>query len=575
MSDERGYDVFISYAREDAAWVRDNLHARLVQCRTRDGRRPRVFLDTSPEGIAAGVNYITAIESALQTSERIVPIYTPTYFRKPMCEWELTAAFHLDPNGRLGKIVPVLADPEAASLVPLRMSNRNYLDARTEDWFGRFCATLGLVPDQAPPRLEFRQQPQLARVNQTLPPVKVAIVAAEGWLRDEEVTLASDRGGLQGTLTVKSADGIATFDDLLLTSTTSPTRLIALAEGTIPAYSEPITVAPDDVSRAVVQEVRDSHVVLPCHGEAVFFDDEQLIGVVERGSVRIFDRLGQVRAAADFRSRPRLVRRSASGIVIVEWSGIVHVCSSDGRICSSGGGVTGEEVEVIGDARAEGESVLVGYWDGRVIAFSPGEKPVELLRHEGGVQGLARARGFVFVCDLEGALCVYEGERLVQSFPIDPIIRLVRPFPKCLVVVGETRLYNLPFDRKTVLGQALSIGNVTAALGDATRPILVDAYGKGVSIDEHLAVWTTFHAAAGAIPMSADRDGRHCVFHNRNGSRSLMVDGRLTYSYSRGVLAVSPSGQHFAVGDGASIHLLSAAEFGSMSGAGGNVAAAS
>jgi hypothetical protein len=63
-----------------------------------------------------------------------------------MCEWELTKAFELDPIGKLGRLTPVLKEPDAARSVPFRYSHIQFLDASRNDWFGRLCACLKFTP---------------------------------------------------------------------------------------------------------------------------------------------------------------------------------------------------------------------------------------------------------------------------------------------------------------------------------------------------------------------------------------------------------------------------------------------
>lgn len=561
MADSR-YDLFISYAREDTAWVREHLHARLLLCRTREGRQPRVFLDTSEVGVRAGSSFVRAIETALAASDRFVPVYTRAYFAAEMCEWELDMALQIDPTGRLEKIVPVLADAGAAELVPLRVSSRNWLDARAEDWFRRLCATLGLTQQQAAPRLEFLHPVPDVRADATFAPVRVQIRAADdACATDAGVTLAAEHGGLQGTLTVPTARGVATFTDLLCTVPAPSTRLVAFAEGAVAAYSDPFAVRErEEAPAGAVPSPRGAEAVLPRHGEAVFFDDERAVAVVSPAALEVFDLRGERLAGAPLQAPVRLVRRAGAALVAAEWSGAIHLCFSDGRRFhwpSPGGG---ERLAVPGDVRVADGRVLAGGWDGRVVALEPERDPVVVLRHEAGVQGLAEAGGLVFVSDLEGALCIYEGTRLVQSVPTEPVVRLVQPFAGCVVLVGETRMYHLPLGERTVFVQPLPIGPAAAVVGGVAFPVVVDARGRGVTVDEDLAVRTAFHVAAGAVPVSADREARRCVFRNRDGTRSLMVDGRVTTS-RRGTLAVSPSGERFAVGDGARIRLLDAAEF--------------
>ena len=71
---EYTYDIFISYAREDYAWVSSELHTPLTQCVRADGRAPRVFLDQSDVGVGIGQDFTEALAKAISNSHRIIQI---------------------------------------------------------------------------------------------------------------------------------------------------------------------------------------------------------------------------------------------------------------------------------------------------------------------------------------------------------------------------------------------------------------------------------------------------------------------------------------------------------------------
>src|SRR5438874_13292685 len=117
MMNKTEWDVFISYASEERPWVVENLYRPLLQCRTHDGRRPRVYLDAGDEGIAPGTDWLVTLANALSHSRHIVPVYSPVYFSKRICQWELRKAVDrllIEDNA----VVPVLIDAAAAKDIP-------------------------------------------------------------------------------------------------------------------------------------------------------------------------------------------------------------------------------------------------------------------------------------------------------------------------------------------------------------------------------------------------------------------------------------------------------------------------
>ncbi|MFP4542283.1 MAG: toll/interleukin-1 receptor domain-containing protein, partial [Opitutales bacterium] len=182
MATPKEYDIFISYAREDGPWVKENLYAPLQRCRLADGRRPRVFFDIGKEGIRQGQSFMWALGEAIQNSARGIQVYSAAYFSKRMTQWELGKMFELDPLGSEGKINPILIEPEAAADVPFLVSDVQYLTVDDADWFDKMLANLGLHLSAAEHQanLVFLTEPTNTTMNCTLPPVRVAWVDATG-----------------------------------------------------------------------------------------------------------------------------------------------------------------------------------------------------------------------------------------------------------------------------------------------------------------------------------------------------------------------------------------------------------
>jgi hypothetical protein len=84
------YDVFISYAREEGAWVYENVFAPLRDAALPNGKKLSVFFDTS--SIRAGTGWQTKLSLAIDGSRFIVPVYSDVYFTKPYCRFEILRA---------------------------------------------------------------------------------------------------------------------------------------------------------------------------------------------------------------------------------------------------------------------------------------------------------------------------------------------------------------------------------------------------------------------------------------------------------------------------------------------------
>lgn len=84
------YDVFISYAHEEGAWVFEHVVMPIRAARLSDGRELKVFFDT--EEIRYGTSWQDKISLALDGSRFIVPVYSETYFTRPYCNFEIKRA---------------------------------------------------------------------------------------------------------------------------------------------------------------------------------------------------------------------------------------------------------------------------------------------------------------------------------------------------------------------------------------------------------------------------------------------------------------------------------------------------
>jgi hypothetical protein len=84
------YDVFVSYAHEERAWVFENVYAPLRDARLPNGNQLSVFFDTS--SIRSGTGWQTKLSLAIDASRFIVPVYSEAYFKQPYCCFEIIRA---------------------------------------------------------------------------------------------------------------------------------------------------------------------------------------------------------------------------------------------------------------------------------------------------------------------------------------------------------------------------------------------------------------------------------------------------------------------------------------------------
>lgn len=84
------YDVFISYAHEEGAWVFKHVYTPFHDARLPTGKKLSVFYDTT--SIRSGTAWQTKLSLAIDASRFIVPIYSELYFTKPYCRFEIRRA---------------------------------------------------------------------------------------------------------------------------------------------------------------------------------------------------------------------------------------------------------------------------------------------------------------------------------------------------------------------------------------------------------------------------------------------------------------------------------------------------
>jgi hypothetical protein len=551
------WDILISYSSDDFEWVWESLYLPLTRCRMRDGAAPRIFLDK--KSIRIGENYQAALEHAFPKSRNLILVYSATYFGKKWVEWEVSLAVERDPGGTRGVLVPILLDPAAQAMILHRLHFYQFLDVRLPDWFTLLCAHLELTPAETSHELRFLDQPADVVVRHTLPPLRVAVTAAGKTLAVEtEVVLASEPPGVQGSLRRRTENGVARFDDLSFGQESAAARLVASADGCLSATSAPFAVAAPAGRAEVLEAAR-----IPLQGEAVFFRDGSALAVLGERHVEVYDASTKLAGKTDLPGPLRFARAVGSLLVLATWSGDVVLLRQDGSAWrpTLARPATGFHIPADGCVPGDtDESLLAGFWNGDLYRLQWGETEPAKLAHPAGIQALAVCQGRLYVCGMDGSLCVYEGERIVRTDRLEQTVWLLKAFGDCLVAVGDRNLHHISPARPVILQEPLPLGNVRAALGETDRPVVVDEEGRGVVLDAELRM-KPFHVAAGAAPASADQAARYCVFRHPDGTRSLMVEGRVVYTQPAGALAVALAGDRFAVGDAGGIRIVAADKF--------------
>jgi hypothetical protein len=85
------YDVFISYAHDEGAWVSENVCLPFREARLPDGRKLSIFFDTS--SLQVGQAFQDKLSLGVDGSRVIVPVYSDIYFQRPYCIFELRRAY--------------------------------------------------------------------------------------------------------------------------------------------------------------------------------------------------------------------------------------------------------------------------------------------------------------------------------------------------------------------------------------------------------------------------------------------------------------------------------------------------
>ncbi|TQM85308.1 TIR domain-containing protein [Saccharothrix saharensis] len=545
-----GWDVFISYAREDYQKARD-LADSLHKCITSRGVPPRIFIDVDREGVPPGVDWEQYLEAALPRSRYFVALYSLRYFSKNVCQFELQRAVDLNKAGKVG-LIPVLMEEAAKDKIWFTASKYNWVAVTHPDWFETLRDALDLRPARNRRQLRFEGQVPGAVVNHTLPTLRVSVTGADGTtVREsgEPITLTTvpPDSGLNGTLVNPTAHGTATFADLSFRRAVDSVRLLAQAPGCEPVETAPIQVSPPAPQPSGPDRV---HPRLPASGRQAFFPDARRVVVLngEHLSVHALDEPGRVQGTARLAGRPRLWARGDARLAVADWTGRVVVVAADGSTRTAEL-ARAPGLAVPGALVFDGDTPLVGMWSGAVWSLA-GAEPEMVLDHRAGVQLLGiDDEGRLLVGGLDGVLTVYDGGRVEAEHPLERLLLGLHHRSGYTLIAGEHHIYRLGNGSERPLIVDSPVRQVADALVGPGLSIVLNDEGLGVCFDAELAVHLGFRTVPGARVVCASRDGALVVFEYPDGSHVLMQDGRIEVT-SAHPLAIAPDGRLAATSDG-------------------------
>ncbi|WUH98414.1 TIR domain-containing protein [Spirillospora sp. NBC_00431] len=563
------WDVFISYAREESLPA-NRLYKKLLDCSTADGRRPRVFLDTSRDGIAPGDKWTSSLSDALQDCRNFIPLYSPLYFddSKTICKWELDEAYDLSMTAKL-RIIPVLLDPACKDLVPHKLNRVQWQDTTDPDWFERVRRALGLTDGRPPGRLRFAGAAiTRTTVNLTLPEISVEV---EGDTPAEIELSASSPDGTAvpfvGTARGSLRDRTASFPDLSFPAPCDQVRLVARAPGCQEATTGWFSVDPPGLPSPAV--TGGAHPMLDGTGRPYFLRGGQAIALLGADEAVLYDLDARVLARAPVPARIKDVAVGRDSFAVGDWSGrIVRLDAGGGVVTVDLPGDTAlNPLRVAGALVYDGGDLLAGMWNGAVYNLPAGAtEPSRVAFVPEGVQALARIGGRLLVGRLDGALQRFGADGWERR--LEPVLLGCRMVGGRLLAVGERQVHGVDPGTGDVVELSPPIGAHAGALFTEEVVAVVDADGRGVQIDQELSVRRGFQGNRGARLVAGDRAGRILVLSYPEGAYVLMEDGRVVHTCDTGPLGISPDASLVAEpagagpGPGAGVRIVPRRELG-------------
>ena len=84
------YDLFISYSRKQAKWVKKNVYKQLKDFRNSEDRKINIFFDE--ESIPPGEQFQDIYKDAILNSKIFLPVFSEDYFKSNHCTYEINFA---------------------------------------------------------------------------------------------------------------------------------------------------------------------------------------------------------------------------------------------------------------------------------------------------------------------------------------------------------------------------------------------------------------------------------------------------------------------------------------------------
>ena len=121
--EHRSYDIFMSYAREEA-----DMALFAVQKLRNKQRDIRIFYDQA--SLREGSSWLMQVADALDSARRVVALYSPSYWDSKNCQMEFLAAFTRQNDTGDSILFPIYLDE---AKMPYMFRNLQYVDCRVND----------------------------------------------------------------------------------------------------------------------------------------------------------------------------------------------------------------------------------------------------------------------------------------------------------------------------------------------------------------------------------------------------------------------------------------------------------
>jgi hypothetical protein len=559
------YDIFISYNYENVQWVKKNLVSPLLQCKTNDNKRPRIFFDEQiyynrRERAAERNIYILKV---LKQSRHIIPVYTKAYFAGQESIWEHKKILDLDPFDKENIIHPVLAEPDTQ--VPYHICLTNYITINDNQWFVELVKKLNLHYDPSAQdiKLVFKTQPEDIAVHHTLPSIEIAVEDESGTVEyHEEITIAAEKGELEGTKVVKGEKGKGSFSDLSFNSPVESTRLRINATGCKEGYSRVFSV-----KEKQQQQISGKHITDRTGWKIVLFEDGTSFALFNDVKISLFSIDGTLLKEVAYSGKPRLIKQYGDTLAVLEWSGKLLFIKEEGTYFEYVLDTNGEGFTIPGDVIIYKNVIYAGFWNGMVYRILPPDHPPSIeYKSKTGVQKINIIKDTLIIGDLEGKLSIIQKGNVVQEHQLEQTIHSLEVFDDFAVVVGREKLYQVHYQSNNVFNEKIELDGVSNVLSVGDDIIMIDPRGKGLCYSKDLIFKSRFHTKAGAVPESSDREGEMQIFCYPDRTRILMNHGRIIYSNAGMPMVISPRGEKIVLCDEKGINVFETMQFLNLNG---------